>query len=110
MKKLLPFCLAVSMVMTASAQSSWKRYLKAEEPSVYIISVKESDTIWSNNPAAIHHQMTASNNQAVKAAVADHRGALRPGTREVEEPSVIFANRNNSFSFAIGGFVALRAS
>ena len=110
MRKILLLCFVAGAALTTSAQRRILERKDKSEPTVYIISVKESDTIWSNNPAAIHHQMTASNNQAVKAAVADHRGALRPSAREVEEPSVIFANRNNSFSFAIGGFVALRAS
>lgn len=111
MKKILLLCMAASAVLTASAQ---RRYLgrehKKEEPTVYIISVKESDTIWSNNPALAQQHITAQRSAAARQAVADHKAATRVGVQQVDSPNVVFANHKNSFSFAIGGYVALRAS
>ena len=111
MRILLLLCLSVGTVLTAAAQRRlWGRYDKAGEPTVYIISVKESDTIWSNNPALAQQHSVQQRNAAAKAAVADHRQATRKGMQQVDEPNVVFANQKNSFSFAIGGYVALRAS
>lgn len=111
MKKLLLLCLTVGTVLTAAAQRRhWERHNKAGEPTVYIISVKESDTIWSNNPALAQQHIAQQRNAAAKAAVDDHRQAMRPGVKQVDEPSVVFANHKNSFSFTLGGYVALRAS
>lgn len=111
MKKFLLLCFAASSLMTASAQRHFmERHHKADEPTVYIISVKESDTIWSNNPALAQQHIAMQRNEAAKAAVADHRQAMRPGVQQVDEPNVVFANHQNTFSFAIGGYVALRAS
>ena len=111
MKKILLLCMAASAVLTASAQ---RRYLgrehKKDEPTVYIISVKESDTIWSNNPALAQQHIAAQRSAAAKEAVADHTQATRKGFQQVDSPNVVFANHQNSFSFAIGGYVALRAS
>ena len=110
MKKVLLICLAVSSVLTASAQRRiWGHNNHKDEPTVYIISVRESDTIWSNNPAYAHHAAEAKS-QAAKAAVADHRAAQRTGFQQADDANVIFATQKNSFSFAIGGFVAMRAS
>lgn len=109
MKKLLLLCLTVGTVLTAAAQRRhWERHNKAGEPTVYIISVKESDTIWSNNPALAQQHIAQQRNAAAKAAVDDHRQAMRPGVKQVDEPSVVFANHKNSFSFTLGGYVALK--
>ena len=110
MKKVLLICLAVSSMLTASAQRGiWGHNNHKDEPTVYIISVRESDTIWSNNPAYAQHA-AAAKSQAAKAAVADHRAAQRTGFQQTDDANVAFANQKNSFSFAIGGFVAMRAS
>ncbi|MBQ3209550.1 MAG: porin [Alistipes sp.] len=110
MKKILSLSLAVAIAMTASAQRSWKRYIHSEEPSVYIISVKEPDMTAKGgelvDAKALAHQRTAD----AKAAIADHRKANRTGFQSVAEPSLIFTTNYNRVSFAFGGFVAMRAS
>ena len=107
MKKFLPLCLAVIMTMTASAQHSWKRYLKADEPSVYIISVKEPDMTAKGgelvDAKALAHQRSVD----AKAAISDHRKANRTGFQSVAEPSLIFTTNYNRVSFAFGGFGAV---
>lgn len=110
MKKFLPLCLAVTMTLTASAQHSWKRYLKAEEPSVYIISVKEPDMSAKGGEMADAKALAHQRSLDAKAAIADHRKANRTGFQSVAEPSAIFTTNHNRASFAVGGFVAMRAS
>lgn len=109
MRKSLLLLVAVLSALTVTAEGKrWSRHHQAGEPTVYIISVKETDTIWSNNPALASSQAMMQRNAAAKAAVADHRAAIRKGFQQLAEPSVVFANNRNSFSFAIGGFVDLR--
>lgn len=111
MKKLLLLCVAVCSVTAVMAQKrSFGHHKKDGEPTVYIISVKETDTIWSNNPALAQQYAVAQRNSAAKAAVIDHKLATRTGVQQVDHPSVVFANNQNTFSFAIGGYVALRTS
>ena len=110
MRKSLLLLVAALSALTASAEGGgrWTRHRQAGEPTVYIISVKETDTIWSNNPALAASQSMMQRNAAAKSAIADHRAAIRPGFKSLSEPSVIFANNRNSFSFAVGGYVDLR--
>lgn len=108
MKKLVLFCLAVAATFTASAQRHMTRHHYADKPTVYIISVKETDTIWSNNPALAAQHATMMRNEAAQAATEDHAKMQRKGFQQAGAPSVIFANARNSFSFAIGGYVSLR--
>lgn len=98
------------MTMTASAQHSWKRYLKAEEPAVYIISVKEPNIAANCDMSSDAKNLMQQRSADAKAAVSDHRKATRSGFQSVEEPSMIFTTNNNKISFAFGGFVAMRAS
>ena len=89
------------------------RHKSADAPTVYIISVRESDTLYrSNSPMTPREQMldVTSRNAAVRSAIGDHRAATRRGFQSLGEPSAIFADREGKFSFAFGGFVALRAA
>lgn len=98
------------MSMTASAQHYWKRYLKAEEPSVYIISVKEPDMAAKGGELVDAKELAHQRSVDAKAAIADHRKATKTGFQSISEPSVIFTTNHNRVSFAFGGFVAMRAS
>jgi hypothetical protein len=76
---------------------------------VYLISVKETDTIYPNNVAAMQQNILASN-EAMEQAVADYTETHRTGFQQTEKPMFIFGTKNNKFSLAIGGFINLRAS
>ena len=108
MKKFVLFWVAVSATFSMSAQRHISRHQQNDMPTVYIISVKETDTIWSNNPALAAQHSAMMRNEAAKAATDDHISSQRSGFQQVAAPSVIFANSRNSFSFAIGGYVNLR--
>lgn len=89
------------------------RHKSADAPTVYVISVHESDTLYrSDSPLTPGEQLldVTSRNIAVRTAIDDHRTATRSGFQALAEPSAIFADRDGNFSFAIGGFVALRAA
>ena len=110
MKKVLLILGALAVTFTTSAQHRLQRYNHgAGEPTVYIISASETDTI-SCYPQGCNQQELAMKNCAVKSAIDDHKNATREGYQQVAMPSAIFADKRNAFSFAIGGDIALRAA
>ena len=110
MKKVLLILGALVVTFTTSAQHRLQRYNHgAGEPTVYIISASETDTI-SCYPQGCNQQELAMKNCAVKSAIDDHKNATREGYQQVAMPSAIFADKRNAFSFAIGGDIALRAA
>lgn len=113
MKKFLLLFLVTSLSVGASAQRRHNsRNRNSDEPTVYIISVKETDTIYRNNPnydpMFAQQRLAEQKNAVVRSAIQDHRETTRTGFQQVSAPSVIFANSRNTFSFAIGGYVNMR--
>ena len=95
-----------SSVFTAMAQRH--HHHDKYSPTVYLISVKETDTIYQNPPAMA--QRIADNNAAIEQTILDYNETHRPGVQQVDKPMFIFSTKDNKFSFAIGGYVNLRAS
>ena len=108
MKKVLLLIGALSTTLGASAQHHrLERYRNGgAEPTVYIISVRETDTLYAPQACA----GMATKQAAVQAAINDHNNATRDGYQQVAMPSAIFADKHINFSFAIGGDIALRAA
>lgn len=79
---------------------------EAYSPTVYLISVHEVDTIYNGCSAM---EAAALNRMAVNNAIQDYEETHRPGFQQVEKPQFVFASKNNKFSFAMGGYIALRA-
>ena len=111
MKKSFLIIGAMAFTLTATAQHRrFERFNHGNaEPTVYIISVSETDTL-SCPPQACNQQDLLAKNVAVKSAIEDHKNATRDGFQQSSTPSAIFADKRNTFSFAIGGDVALRAA
>lgn len=111
MKRVLLIIGAIVATISATAQHHRvQRYHHGSaEPTVYIIAVSERDTI-TCAPQGCAQQDVAIKNAAVKAAIEDHKAATRDGFQQVSTPSAIFADKRNTFSFAIGGDIALRAA
>lgn len=111
MKKSFLIIGAMAFTLTATAQHRrFERFNHGNtEPTVYIISVSETDTL-ACPPQACNQQDLLAKNAAVKSAIEDHKNATRNGFQQSSTPSAIFADKRNTFSFAIGGDVALRAA
>lgn len=111
MKRVLLITLATAATIAATAQNYrlQRHHHGAAEPTVYIISYSERDTL-SCTPQEYNRENIKAKNAAVKCAIADHKAATRQGWQQVSMPTAIFADRDNAFSFAIGGDVALRAA
>ncbi|MBO5875966.1 MAG: porin [Alistipes sp.] len=96
-----------STIATLSAQGH--HHHDKYSPTVYLISVKETDTIYPNNEATMQQTITASN-AAIDQTILDYNETHRQGFQQTEKPMFIFSTKDNKFSFAIGGFINLRAS
>ena len=103
---LLLVAVTTSIVSTAVAQHH--HHHGKYSPTVYLISVKETDTIYQNPPAMA--QRIADNNATIEQTILDYHDTPRQGFQQAEKPMFIFSTKDNKFSFAIGGYVNLRAS
>lgn len=101
----------MAAVLSATAQNHriQRHHHGDAEPTVYIISVSETDTVTCPTQSCNQQDMVMKN-AAVKSAIEDHKNATRDGFQQALTPSAIFADKRNTFSFAIGGDVALRAA
>lgn len=114
MKTIRLLIAALLVVPAAAFAQSYTRTAGAEayNPTVYLISVHEVDTIYTNgcmNPCAAQ-DAAMLNRLSVASAIQDYEQTHRPGFQQVEKPQFVFTTRNNKFSFAIGGYINLRAA
>ena len=111
MRRILLLFGAAVLSLTATAQHNRiQRYQHGAEPAVYIISVRETDTLRCAPAKCTPEQDMMLKNAVVQSVIDDHKNYTRKGVRQVSTPSAIFADKHNTFSFAIGGAVALRAA
>ena len=99
MKRFLLLCFCVTVAVTASAQQhSWNgHHHRGSEAALYIISTVDADTMCADGTKSV-------------SALSDHHKANRRGFQQLSAPNILFANKSNTFSLAVGGFVAMRAS
>lgn len=107
---LLASFLLVGVAMSASAQRQRNHRAGNYEPTVFLISVSQTDSIPLCNPCKAGYRNAAVNNLAMQQAISDYNETWRPGFQQVEKPLFIFTTKNNKFSFAVGGEINLRAS
>ncbi len=108
MRTLRLLLVALLITATASAQRhAGKARHGAYTPTVYLISAQEVDTVY--DCACQAQRIAAANRMAVNGATQDYMDTYRPGTLQVDMPQFIFASKNNRFSFAVGGYLQLRA-
>ncbi|MCH5331437.1 MAG: porin [Alistipes sp.] len=102
--------LMASVASTSTAQHRHRYHEDRYEPTVYLISVTETDTMSLCNSCRNMQQRTITNNIAMQQAIADYNETHRTGFQQVEKPLFIFTTNNNKFSLALGGYINLRAS
>ncbi len=103
--KTFRFLIAAHLFTTAaSAQRYSKTPTDNDQSAVYLFSVvAEDDEDCSMQERAMR------NKAAVAAAMQDYEDSYRTGFQQVQQPLFILAERNNKFSFGIGGYINLRA-
>ncbi len=101
------------LLATAVSAQSYSEQTTACEgnysPTVYMISSYEVDTIYNCGCKSPMAQAMMMNRMAATAATQDYADTYRRGFQQVEKPQFLFASKNNRFSLALGGYVALRA-
>ncbi len=91
--------LAAALLFAASASAQTTQNSEGYSPTVYLIAVEE-DVSYD----------CCDKLQAMSQSTQDYYDTHRYGAQQTEKPQFIFATRNNRFSLALGGYVALRAS
>ncbi len=75
-------------------------------PTVYMISVSETDSL-----LPMQWQTQVEQQRGIRqTAIEENRQAQRSGFRQDSQPLFLFAQKQNRYSLAIGGYVALRTS
>lgn len=99
--------LLIVLLLLASSASARHRLSRKDgyAPTVYLVSVHEVDTIYNSGSL---RQAALDNRAAVAEAKQDYLETHRTGFQQDDYPKFVFTSKNNRFSFAVGGFVALR--
>jgi len=106
MKTVRLFIAALFVTAAASAQSYVSSVQDDSSPTVYMISVQETDTLVPCDWRA----RSARNRMAVMNAVEDYCQTHRSGFQQPGRPQFLFAHKQNKYSLALGGFITLRTS
>ena len=95
------FRLSMAALLVASAATA-QTIQPAEEyaPTIYLIGVEECVAV----------DDACDKLELMSDATQDYLDTHRHGFQQTERPMFVFATRNNRFSLALGGFIALRAS
>ena len=106
MKTVRLFIVALFLTVAASAQPNASSARDGSSPTVYMISVQEPDTLIPCEWRA----RAARNRMAMMDAVDDYNQTHRTGFQQPGRPQFLFAHKQNKYSLALGGFIALRTS
>ncbi|MBR5820697.1 MAG: porin, partial [Alistipes sp.] len=95
------FRLSMAALLVASAATA-QTIQPAEEyaPTIYLIGMEECVAV----------DDACDKLELMSDATQDYLDTHRQGFQQTERPMFVFATRNNRFSLALGGFIALRAS
>lgn len=106
MKTVRLFIVALFLTVAASTQPNASSARDGSSPTVYMISVQETDTLIPCEWRA----RAARNRMAMMDAVDDYNQTHRTGFQQPGRPQFLFAHKQNKYSLALGGFIALRTS
>ncbi len=109
MKTFRLLILALVVASTATAQRRINVDNGDYSPNVYLISVHEVDPSYDCTDPCAAQQVAALNRAAAEAAVLDYVETHREGFQQVDKPQFVFTSKDNRFSLALGGYIALRA-
>ncbi len=94
--------IAALLLGQAAIAQSYSAPQGSETSTVYLFATQEDDCSLEDR--------ARRNKIAMEAAVIDYKETYRTGFQQVQQPLLIIAQRDNKFSFAVGGFISLRAS
>ncbi|MFR9522973.1 MAG: DcaP family trimeric outer membrane transporter [Rikenellaceae bacterium] len=97
--------IAATLISSAASAQSYSAPEGSETSTVYIIATQTDNSKENCTPQSI----ALRNKAAVEAAILDFETTYRTGYQQVQQPMLIIAHRENKFSFAVGGYISLRA-
>ncbi len=100
--------IASVLIAQAAAAQSYSAPEGSETSTVYLIGAYQ-DSQDSDKDCATKGGRAMANKWAVEAAIEDHVSTMRTGYNAVQQPLLIIAQRENKFSFAVGGYISMRA-
>lgn len=110
MKTFRLLLVALLLAGSASAQHHRSEAKKGDySPTVYLVSSHEASSD-AQDGACSKEEAAELNRKATKGAAKDYLETHRTGAQQTDHPQFVFATKNNKFSFAIGGFIALRGA
>lgn len=98
---------ALLLTQAASAQG-YSNPEGSETTTVYLIATQEDDKMQDEECSP--SRRAKGNKMAIEAAIEDHITTNRTGYQSLQQPLLIIAQRENKFSFAVGGYISLRAA
>ncbi len=106
MKTFRLMIVAMLFAQAASAQS-YTVPNGSETSTVYLIATQEGNDETAEE--CTKKGLAAMNKAAVEAAILDYQSTHRTGFQSLQQPLLIIAQRQNKFSFAVGGYITMRA-
>ncbi len=110
MKTFQLLAVALAITSAASAQSYDGAVQNNEQQTVYLFSVDEKERPRRHSGEYQTDIIAIGDNNTIIAATQDYKDTYRTGFQQVHEPMLILAQRDNKFSFGVGGYINLRAS
>lgn len=106
MKTFRLMIMAMLFTQMASAQS-YSAPDGNETSTVYLIASKQNRD--QRREDCSRGGLAQMNQEAIEAAIIDYQTTQRTGYQALQQPLLIIAQRQNKFSFAVGGYIAMRA-
>lgn len=103
MKKIRFLVATLALIAYATPYAMAEDSAEEHKPTVYLLTTSEQEyTPTSQSEEAM------MNREAVIYAKERFKEHYRTGYQQVQEPTIMFTDRNNKFSIGIGGYIALR--
>ncbi len=101
--------LIAALLFTQAASAQGYSTPQSDETStVYLIAAQEDSA--TNQDDCSKQGKPKRNKEVMEAVILDYQTTHRTGYQQVQQPLLIIAQRENKFSFSMGGYIALRAS
>ncbi|MFI3317268.1 MAG: DcaP family trimeric outer membrane transporter [Rikenellaceae bacterium] len=97
---------AATLLAQAASAQSYSAPEGSETSTVYLIAMQGDASTQQDD--CTNEGRSMRNKAAIEAVVIDYEETYRTGYQQVKQPLLIIAQRENKFSFAVGGYINLR--
>ncbi len=98
--------IAATLLAQAASAQSYSAPEGSETSTVYLIATSADSS--QQDDTCSPQEKSKRNKEAIEAAVLDYQITHRSGYQELLQPILIIAQRENKFSFAVGGYINFR--